>query len=300
MPAATNAVQTCEKACAQYEAEIDTLLDQFISAAESGREFRNSIDRVEEQLAAAKKLLSSNSDLELNETIVIAERTDEELSLAEKYAQGAALAETQEEWAGEMESVRETLDRLASAVRKMKAAGEESEPLEVRSAVMAFRRDEKLFGARLKKLRETFQSRKHSTFKELSSAKKRVARIKGEVGKAFDGLARKRLRKKTIEAKRMLLDFTRHTGACRVFIDAKHITLVGGKKVERHPLTQSIRFALEEFAPISKSFARLGKNGTVLIGAFERSGNGLVLRIGERSVVGDSVVLREHRYMVQN
>lgn len=300
MPAATSKVADCEKAYAQFEAEMDTVLDQFISAAESSAEFQQSIEKVEEQIAAAKKLLSSKSDLELNETIVIAERTEAELAAAERLAQGAALADTQEDWGGEIEHAKGALERMASTVRKMKIASEESEPLEVRSSMMAFRREEKAFSQRLLKLKTALTSKKHHTFGRLKNAKKRVQMIKSEVGKAFEGLSRKRLRRKTAESKQVITEFMRKDGNGRIFIDAKHLTMISGRRVERVPLTQSFRFALEELAPVSGLFSRLGRNGTVLIGAFEKSDRGPVIRIGERSVVGDSIVYRERKYLVEN
>ena len=296
MPAATSVVKSCEQAYSQFEADMDSVLDQFISAAQSSADFENSLDKIEEQIAAAKKLLASKSDLELNETIIIAEKTEEELAAAERCAQGAALAETQEDWGAEIEHAKGTLERMSATVRKMKIASEDSEPLEVRSALMAFRRDEKAFTQRLAKLRNALTSKRHSSFGRLKNARKRVAKIKSEVGVAFETLAKRRLRRKTTEAKQAITEFVRKSADCRIFIDAKHLTMVSGRRVERVPLTQSYRFALEELAPISKSFSRLGKNGTVLVGSIERTDKGPVLRIGERSVVGDSIIYREKSY----
>jgi len=296
MAPATSAVQSCANTYSQFEAEMDSLLDQFLSASEQSAEFYRSIQKVEEQVSAAKRLLSSNSDLELNETVVIAEKTEAELASAEKYAHAAALTETQEEWAEEIEKARGTLERLSASVRKLKSASEGSETLEIRSALLAFKRDEKIFNSRLAKLKNALSSKKHPAFAELKRARMRVQKIKSDVGRAFETLSRRRLRRKTAEAKQAITEFVRKAGDARVFVDAKHITLVSGRKVERMPLTQSMRFALEDMAPIGKSFSRLGRNGTVLIGVFEKEDGAPVLRIGERSVVGDSIVLRERKY----
>ncbi len=293
MPAAMGAVESCQETYRKLEEEMDAVLERLVSAAESGAGFYRSMERAEEQLASAQKLLARIGDLELNETAVIAEKIEEELAAAEKCAPGAALSESQEEWAGHAEKARDCLDRLSAQMRKMRAAAEGGEPLEVRFAILAFRRDEKACRAHLGKAKAALSVKKHPVYSKLRFAKRKVQLLKLGVASALENIARGRLRKKIAEAREGIEAFLKNSASARLFVDPKHLTLVSGSHKERIPLTQSVRFALEEIAPVGKSLARLGRSGTVLVGYYEKNGNGGVLRIGERTVAGDSVIYHE-------
>lgn len=292
MAAARGAVESCSKSYRELEQEADALLDGLVSAAESGAEFYRAMDRAEEGLAQAKRLLAKTGDLELNETAIVAERIDEELAAAEKFVSGAALSESQEEWAGEMEKAREQLARLSGRMKKMRTAAAEGEALD-RPALLAFRREEKECRKRLENAKTAMETRKHPVYSRLRSAKKRVQLLKSGVAAAMDRLAKGRLRKKIAEAKEEISSFLKNSANARFFVDARHLTLTSGSHRQRIPLTQAVRFALEEIAPLQKPLARLGRGGTVVIGTYEGNGKGGLLRIGERSVAGDSVIYRE-------
>ena len=296
MPAATGSLEACEEAYSTLEKEVDFVLEQFIAAADSGPDFYRAMERVEEQTALARKLLATKTDLELNETTVIAEKIDGELALAERLACGAALAEAQEEWAGEFECAKNSLDSMRLQLRKMKSASGEGETLEARSALLSFRREAASCRGRLSRLKGVLSSRKHSAYSQVRAARQKVRRLKSEAGKAFDRIARARLRRKIAVAKTEISHFVRQFQTARLFVDHKHLTLAGGGKTERMPLTQAVRFALEEIAPVQESLAKLGRNGTVLLGTYERDGYGELLRIGERSVAGDTIIYREKTY----
>jgi peptidyl-tRNA hydrolase len=296
MPEAADTIKRCEEAYEQLSSKMDAILDQFIEAAESGKGFNDSVCKIDEQIAAAKRLIASRSDLDLNETIVLAEKIEAELAAAELSAQGAALAEMQDEWAEEIENAKSALERLSFSLSRMKAASQENESLEVRAALLAFRREEKAFRSSLKKLNSLFNSKSHPAFSKLRSSKMKVAKIKAEVGKALEALSKRRLRIKIAQAKQLITEFVRKEGKAKVFVDAKHLSMFAGGRMQRVPLTQAVRFALEELAPIKKHLSQIGKNGTVLVGRIEKTENGPIVRIGKRFVAGDSVICQQQTF----
>lgn len=296
--AATGAVGECEKLLLTLERESDSVLDLFISNAEAGREFYPSMEKIEEQLRRAEKLESSQSELELNEATVLADKMEHEMFAVEKLACGAVLSETQEEWAEQFEGLRMSLQRMGVRVRKAKALGaNKKETASARGMMLSFNNDAFSCKVRLAKLKIMLANRKHPHFSKVRSVKARVRLLKGSIGRIFTRMSKTRLKKKSDEAKASILEFISRAGRGRIAIDRKHLTLRSGSQKMRMSLTQPVWFGLEEIAPIGDSLSKLGEN-TLLFGSFEKEGDALLLKIGERTVDGDSIVYREKTFRV--
>jgi len=295
MPAATGAIGACERLYSALEKEVDSAFDEFVSASESGGEFHASMERIERQIEAASKLSGSDSDLELNEAAVLADKIDDELASAYALARGAMLSDREEEWAAEFERARESLDALAEHIRKMKSAKVRNE---LSASILSFRRHSKLCQARLKRLKAMLASKNHPVYAKLASAKNRVKAIRAGAAKSLERLSRQRIRKKIEEAKGEILQFVARTGSGRIFLDGKHLTFTSNGRTERMLLTEALRFALEELAPYERAFARLATGNSFISGRYNRSGKGFVLQLGERSIVGDTVIYRERSFFI--
>lgn len=296
MPVAAGALESCERIYSSLEKEVDAVFEKFMDAAEGSEEFHGKMGRIEMQLALAAKVESADSDLSLNETSVIADKVSLELAEAEKLALGAALNDTQEEWAQEFESARATLDSLSMHMKKIRSASNEHDALEARSSLLSFRKTAKSCHMSLMKLKSMLTSRKHRTHAKVDAAKRKVSALRSGVGRNFDRLAKLRLHKKIAEAKGEISIFMKKTASGRIFVDHKHLTFSAGQRVERLPLTQAIRFALGEIAPIENYLSRAGKGDSVIVGSYEKVANALVLRLGERTLDGDSIVYKERTY----
>lgn len=296
MPAAAGALESCERICSSLEKEVDSVFEKFLDAANGAEEFHGRMGRIEGQLALAAKMQSSDSDLSLNETAVIADKVSLELAEAEKLALGAALSETEEEWAQEFEKARIALGSLSMHMKKMRSASSEHDALEARSALLSFRKTAASCHMGLMKLKAMLTSRRHRTHAKVDAARRKVTLLRAGVGRNFERLAKIRLRKKIAEAKGDISAFMKKTISGRIFVDHKHLTFSAGQRVERLPLTQAIRFALGEIAPIESFLCRAGKGESVVVGSYEKTANSLVLKLGERVLRGDSIVYRERTY----
>ncbi len=295
MPAATGAIGTCERMCLALEKEVDSAFEDFVSASESGSDFHASMERIEGQIAAASKLANAVSDFELNETAVLADKIDDELVSVGALALGAVLSDTEEAWATEFERARTSLDALSLHLKKMKSAQGQSE---LRASLLSFRRHSKLCQARLKRLKSIFASKTHPIYSKVAIAKNNLKLIRSGVAKSLEKISRQRLQKSIDTARTELSQFMKRTGSGRIFVDNKHVTFSSEGRTERLLLTQAVRFALEEIAPYDRAFAKVATGGSFITGSYRKDGSGLVLRLGERSIVGDTVIYRERSFRI--
>ncbi len=292
MPVATGSVDACESEYAAIERELETSLDSFLSQTIAAHDFFRAMEKIHGQLELAEKMQNARTDLELNETAVIADNLEEELHVAERLALSAVLSETQEEWAGELEDAKRSLESLGAYLKKMKSAARESDTAELRGAMLSFKKHSKSCKTRLVKIQGLLAPKKHPIYSQVRAAKSRVKKLKANVGKVFDSLSRSRLHGQVKATKADIFDFMKKAGSGRFFVDHKHLTLSSQQHTSRVPLTQAIKFALEELMPIQKSLARLGR-GALISGRYECGKDGITLRVGERSVAGDSVIYKE-------
>ena len=302
MPRAASVAEICEKTLAELEREADSSLEKFMSAAENGSRFEQTMEKIEGQLAAARKLEQQAKDLELNEAQVIAEKLEGELAHAEKLALGRALLDMEEGWAADFEGVKNSLEMMHAYMRKMKLTGRasahEGSTLEARNALLSFRREAGKCRSVLEKLDGTFSSRKHSAYAKLEAAKRGLKKVRAGVGSAFSKMTKARLRKQIKEARLQIENFFSGTHRAKMFVDHKHLTLQSGAHKVHLPLTQAVRYALEEMVPIEAALSKLGKRGTMVTATYERGRDGAVLHVGERSVAGDAIIYRERSYNV--
>jgi hypothetical protein len=292
------AVEKCEKTLSSFEREADGLLEKFVSELERGKGFAVLMDKIESQLASAKRKLDSSSEFELNENAVLADKLSEDIATAASMEDGARLNGVQEEWVEGFESLRKTLDRLSSHVKKMKQGAKHpgSGVLEARNALLAFARDERICRKRMDGLVSEFGARKGGQVTQVNSARKRLELLRSSIGKKSKSLVRTKLKGKVSEAKNEIIAFMERTHEGRIIVDHKHLTIYSGTQRMRVPLTEAVRFSLEEIAPIEKPLSKIGR--VVLVGSYGKENGRKVLAIGERSLVGDSIVLTQNRYEI--
>ena len=287
------------------EARADAMLEKFLSFAESRRDFQNSMERVDARLERIGMLDENGNELELNEITVLADALEAELSKAEKSAPGAAISERQEEWTGAFESVRDSLDMMAFHIAKMRAArrkkaGSRKAQPPVAALKKGFEAESERCRARLLKLEVLAGGAKNGrTGARLEAARKRVGVIRAGVGQVLEKIAKARMRKRIAGMKEEISQFMKSTGRGRIFVDHRHMTFSTGSRKMRLPFTQAARFSLEEIAPLGNALENVGNGKAVAIGSYEFGPNWATLRIGERTISGDTVIYRERSFGVK-
>lgn len=290
-------IEECQRALSQLESETDSTLDQFVSSAENAYSFYSAMEKIESQLVSAERMQNATNDLQLNESVVLAEKLEVELASVEKLASGAAVSETQEDWAERFEDARAALDRMSLQIRKANAGNAGGDAMEARFALITFKRDSAAFRKKLAKLQTFLSSTKNPAHAKVSMARTRLSKLKAGVGETFSRIARSRLKKRIGEAHAEITAFMQKSQAGRIFVDHKHLTLCGGKNSARMPLTEAVGFALSDLAPpLKKSLSRVAKGTVQLVGSFSLEDGGRVLRIGERTVSGDAIIYRERSF----
>ena len=111
-------------------------------------------------------------------------------------------------------------------------------------------------------------------------------------------MERSRLKAKIRTSKDEILSFIRKNGEGRIFLDHKHLTLRSGSDSISLPFSQVTRFCMEDMVPVDKLLDNVGKSA-VVIGSFEQHHGGARISIGERAVVGNTIVYREKTFLVE-
>ncbi|MCX8194964.1 MAG: hypothetical protein N3G22_02555 [Candidatus Micrarchaeota archaeon] len=295
MGLAAGAIWTCEKIYSRLEKEADEVFEEFLSSSESAGEFHGALERIENQIELASKLMRSGKDFDLNESAVLANKLESDLSVIAPLATGAMLADLEERWAAEFEEAKKNLEALSLHLKKIKAANKRSE---LKASLVLFRDHAKKCHSRLRRLKALLASKSHPVHSKLALAKNKIKMLKLNVAKAFERLAKQRLRGKIDAAKGELLQLMKDTKKGSIFVDNKHLTFSSNGRRERMLMTKQLRFAIEELVPFEKAFSSLAKGNSVIIGRYEKKGEGFLLSIGERIVAGDTVIYREKSFHI--
>jgi len=293
MALAAGTLEKSRKVYSALSSEVEMLFDELLSSAKRGERFESEICRVEDQLSFAQRL-DAKRELDLNELAVLSEKIGGELETAQGRADGAALFESEEKWASEFEAVRKSLERMAAYLRRMKG---EVSSLEAKSAAAALLREAALCRSRLSKIK-SIANRRGKAHARADAAARRLRAVKASIGKASSRLAKERLKDKIAKARAEISSHIMKAKSGRMTIDHKHLTFFSEGQPIRVPLTESVRFALEEMMPIEASLGKIGKGGVMLVGSHAHEGGRTVVRLGERVIAGDTVLYREKTYVI--
>ena len=124
--AATGSIDKCAKEISSLTREASTLRRALLSSAKAASGFSHSMDRLEDQLGRAQsRLARAGTDMDLNETTVIAEKISKELDALSPLATGAAVAAEGiyvarefRELRSQLARMQDTLDDMAKRARK--------------------------------------------------------------------------------------------------------------------------------------------------------------------------------------
>ena len=299
---------TKSKAASQLEAlsgtissltsESSALRRALLSSAKASSGFSHSMDRLEDQLGRAQsRLARAGTDMELNETAVIAEKISKELESLSHLATGAAvaaegiyIAREFRELRAQLVKMQDTLDDMAKRARKTKLP-----PGKI--ALLSFSNSAKLCKSKLSRLGRLLTTKDSRAHVRLFEAKSEAEELRAGVDEAMLLMTRSRLKGKIRASKAEIISFIRSTGKGRIFLDHKHLTLRSGKDSISLPFSQVTRFCMEDMLPMEKLLDNLGKSA-VVVGSFEEHNGGARISIGERAVVGNTIVYREKTFLV--
>ena len=295
---AASPIEKCQAEISSLSKEANALRRALLSSAKASSGFARSMDKLEDQLGRAQsRLARAGTDLELNETAVIAKKISDELATLAPLASGAAVASEGIYIAREFRELRsflgkmqDTLDGMAKRARKTKLA-----PGKI--AILSFSNSAKLCKSKLSRLSKLLTARDSLAHKRLSGAASEAKELSEGVDEALLLMTRSRLKSKIRASKAEILSFIHRNGSGRIFLDHKHLTLRSGKDSISLPFSQVTRFCMEDMVPVEKLFDNVGKSA-VVIGCFEEHNGGARISIGERAVVGNTIVYREKTFLV--
>jgi len=299
---------TKSKAAGQLEAlqgtissltsEAGAIRRQLLSSAKASSGFSHSMDKLEDQLGRAQsRLARAGTEMELNETAVIAEKISKELESLSPLATGAAVASDGIYVAREFREIRAQLGKMQDTLDDMAKRARKTKLPPGKIAVLSFSNSAKLVKAKLARVGKLLTTKDSKAHVRLFEAKSEARELAAGVDEALLLMTRSRLKGKIRASKAEILSFIRSNGTGRIFLDHKHLTLRAGKDSISLPFSQVTRFCMEDMVPLDKLFDNLGKSA-VVIGRFEEHNGGARISIGERAVVGNTIVYREKTFLV--
>jgi hypothetical protein len=256
------------------------------------------MDKLEDQLGRAQsRLARAGTEMELNETGVIAEKISKELATLTPLATGAAVAAYGIYIAREFRELRSQLGKMQGTLDVMAKRARKTKQQPGKIAILSFSNSAKLCKAKLARLSKHLTTKDSRAHVRLFEAASEAEELRAGVDEALLLMTRSRLKGKIRASKAEILSFIRNNGEGRIFLDHKHLTLRAGKDSISLPFSQVTRFCMEDMVPVDKLFDNVGK-GAVVIGRFEEHNGGARISIGERAVVGNTIVYREKTFLV--
>lgn len=291
--AAGSSLETCASAISALSREAAALRREVSSCARKGEGFSRAMEKVEDQLHFAKKKLGRKpSDLDINEVAILAEKISEELEALAPAAFGAAAASESRYARSEFREVHALLAKMRLQLADMKKKEKKSKCKPGKIALLSFTNHARLARAKLMRLSRLLKQKESREYQRLFSALGDAEELSVRAEELLIKNTKARLKHRIGDTRTEIMGFMRRAGSGRVFLDHKHLTLRAGADKLTLNFSPEVKYCLEEMAPVSHWLNNVGKSA-VLVGSFEQHNGGALLKIGERAVVGNSIVYRE-------
>ena len=298
-PKSTSPLDKCEKEISSLSREASALRRALLSAAKASSGFARSMDKLEEQLGRAQGRLSrAGTDLDLNEISVIAKKISDELDSLSSQVAGAAVASEGIYVAREFRELRSLIAKMQDTLEEMAKRARKTRLPPGKIALLSFANSAKLCRSKLSRLGKLLSSKDSRAHTRLFEAKSEAEELRAGVEEAQRLMVRSQLKGKIRASKAEILSFIRRNGEGRIFLDHKHLTLRSGADTLSLPFSQVTRFCMEDMVPVERLLDNIGKSA-VVIGSFEQHQGGARISIGERAVVGNTIVYREKTFLVE-
>jgi len=251
------------------------------------------MEKIEDQLHFAQKRIGrAPTDLDLNEAAILAAKVSDELGSLVPSAYGAAVASEARHINSQFRELKLLFGKMRAMSDGMKKKARRTKVQPGKIALLSFTNHAKLCRAKLARLAKLQKNKESRQYGRLFAATAAAGALSTQAEELLLKMAKSRLKGKIGGTKAEIINFMRRAGRGRVFLDHKHLTLRAGHDRLTLPFSPEVKYCLEEMAPVSHWLSNVGKNA-VLVGSFEKHNGGAMLRIGERAVVGDSIVYRE-------
>ena len=295
---AAGQIEALQGTISSLSREVAALRRTLLSSAKAASGFPHSMEKLEDQLGRAQsRLARAGTDLELNESAVVAEKISKELATLAPLATGAAIAADGIYVAREFRELRSILGKMQDTLDEMAKRSRKTKLQPGKIAILSFSNSAKLCKSKLSRLGKLLTTKDSRAHCRLFEAASEADELRAGVDEALSLMTRSRLKLKIRASKAEILSFIRRTGEGRIFLDHKHLTLHSGKDSISIPFSQATRFCMEDMVPVEKLLDNVGKSA-VVIGSFEEHNGGARISIGERAVVGNTIVYREKTFLV--
>jgi len=230
--------------------------------------------------------------MDINEVAIVSEKISAEIGSMVPSAYGAAVSSEAKYINREFFDMRALLGKMGVQAAEMKKKSKKTKMAPGKIALISFENHAKLCRAKLSRLSKFLKPKESHEYIRLFSALGMAQELSVRAEELLLKNTKARLKGKIGATKSEILAFMRRAGKGRVFLDHKHLTLRAGQDQLTLSFSPEVKYCLEEMAPVSPWLQNIGKNA-VLVGSFQEHNGGSLLKIGERAIVGNSIVYRE-------
>lgn len=294
-----NSLKICEGKLTELQKETNELLDKVLNEVENAENFFSIIEKIELKLENIKSMPKKTTELDANEAALLIKRIENDSLLAESYTNSIFILENEDKFAGEIEQIKKTIEKLMSRLNKMKDMDGIEEGLEVLAHISEFNKEAEICKRKIEKIKKLMSKKSKKGSLVVKKIKRKISSIKTLLEKSIEQKRKKDLRRHIDKIKEELTEEFKKTKKFNFTIDLKNFTFITKKERKELPLTIPLKYALSEMLQIESMIRKVGKNGTTIIGEYEDRNYEKVIKVGERKIIGNTIFFHEKVYKLE-
>ncbi len=303
-------LKKCQERLHRLNSRAEGLLDKLVSSLEHEERLSQMSGDIEQLFGRCEALsrIEGQSELELNEAVVVADKLEGDLEEIRGVVEGAVVLSNHEKFASQVESLKKLFYRLERKLGDIHEAAEGGYGVvDLLSKFSSFEEDaaraERGILAIERGISIESEKKKSKLSGRMQSARGHILSVRKKAGVAQEKRTLERIRHSIEEKRRRIADFMIGEKSGRMSIDRKHLTMrsqTSGRRVSIE-FTEATKYALLGMLgtnPISAKIRKLPENHAVLSAYFEPSPRGSMVRLGEKKVHEEGIVFSSLKYEV--
>jgi hypothetical protein len=303
-------LKKCQLRLQTLNSKAERILDRLVASLEHEERLESMRERLEEACGRCESLsrMQSDSELELNEAVVLADKLTTDLQEMEQVVEDTVILSNHEKYASRLEALKRLFGKLESRLSEIhEASGQGENVVDLLGKFSIFERDAENAEKNMLEFEHSMmlESGKHKSGMKgrIEFAKGHILNVKRRAATVSERHTLERIRHSVEERRSRIFEFMKGEKAGWMSIDRKHVTLqsVTSKRKMAIEFTDATKYALIGMLgnnSISSRIRKLPDNHAILSAYFEPSPKGAMIRIGEKKIGEEAIVYSSVRYEV--
>jgi len=303
-------LKKCQDRLQKLNSKAEALLDSLVASLEHEEKLAGIKERLEETVGRCEALskIQSESELELNEAVVLADKLSTDLHEMEQVLEGTVILSNHEKYSARLEALKRMFAKLEGRLSEIHEASTQGDSVvDLLSKFSVFERDAEIAEKNIldfeQRIMHESGARKGGIRGRIESARGHIMNVTRRAAVVQERHTLERIRHSVDERRRSIFDFMKGEKAGWMSIDRKHVTLqsVTSKRKIAIEFTDATKYALIGMLgnnSVSARIRKLPENHAILSAYFEPSPKGAMIRIGEKKIGDEAIVYSSVRYEV--